>query len=58
MKRHIALGALAGPAALAFATAAFAHAHISPSVSLAREGGLYTLAVPTERAGATTRTIA
>ncbi|MDX6513506.1 MAG: hypothetical protein QOE36_3010 [Gaiellaceae bacterium] len=40
--------------ALAAAPAAFAHAHVSPPVALAKEGQVFTLAVPTEREGAST----
>ena len=40
--------------AAAATPAAFAHARISPPVSLAKEGQMYTLAVPTEKEGATT----
>jgi len=58
MRMRIGLGALAGLAALTFTATAFAHAHISPSVALAAEGGLFTLAVPTEKDGATTTAIA
>src|SRR5229473_1513846 len=48
--------ALAGAtaAALAVAATASAHAHISPPVALAKEGQVFTLAVPTEEANATT----
>ena len=51
--------ALAGVAALAAvaASGAFAHARISPPVSLAGALQLYSLAVPTEKAGATTTKI-
>jgi uncharacterized protein YcnI len=41
-------------AALIFAGSAFAHARISPAVSLSNELQLYSLAVPTEKANATT----
>jgi uncharacterized protein YcnI len=57
MKKHLALGALAGFAALAYAEAASAHAHLSPPVALAKEGQVFTLAVPTEKEGATTTSI-
>ena len=49
MKKHLALGALAAFAALAYAEAASAHAHVSPPVALAKEGQVFTLAVPTEK---------
>ena len=44
-------------AALAFASSAFAHARVSPAVSLAKELQLYSLAVPTEKANLTTSKI-
>jgi uncharacterized protein YcnI len=50
------LGVVAG-AALDFASSAFAHARISPPVSLAKELQLYSLAVPTEKANLTTTKI-
>ena len=34
-----------------------AHAHVSPPVVLAKTGQVFTLAVPTEKEGATTTTI-
>jgi uncharacterized protein YcnI len=40
--------------ALALAGSAWAHAHVSPPVALAKEGQLFTLAVPTEKEGLTT----
>jgi uncharacterized protein YcnI len=43
--------------ALAAASSAFAHARISPSVGLAKSLELYSLAVPTEKEGATTTKI-
>jgi uncharacterized protein YcnI len=57
MKKHLALGALTAFAALAYAESASAHAHLSPPVALAKEGQVFTLAVPTEKEGATTTTI-
>jgi uncharacterized protein YcnI len=57
MKKHLALGALAAFAALAYAESASAHAHVSPPVALAKEGQVFTLAVPTEKEGATTTSI-
>jgi len=57
MKKHFALGALAAFAALAYAESASAHAHVSPPVALAKEGQVFTLAVPTEKEGATTNSI-
>ncbi|HXZ56132.1 MAG TPA: hypothetical protein VEG40_00950, partial [Gaiellaceae bacterium] len=43
--------------ALVVVSAASAHARISPAVSLAKELQLYSLAVPTEKEGATTTKI-
>ena len=43
--------------ALVFAASASAHARVSPAVSLAGELQLYSLAVPTEKSGATTNKI-
>ena len=57
MKKHLVLGALAAFAALAYAESAFAHARMSPPVALAKEGQVFTLAVPTEKEGATTTSI-
>ena len=57
MKKHLALGALAAFAGLAYAESASAHAHVSPPVALAKEGQVFTLAVPTEKEGATTKSI-
>ena len=57
MKKHLALGALAAFAALAYTESASAHARVSPSVALAKEGEVFTLAVPTEKEGATTNSI-
>jgi uncharacterized protein YcnI len=57
MKKHLALGALAAFAALAYAESASAHAQVSPPVALAKEGQVFTLAVPTEKEGATTTSI-
>jgi len=44
-------------AALAFAAPASAHARVSPSITLAKSGEVFTLAVPTEKEGATTTKI-
>lgn len=49
--------AFAATAALATAAAASAHAHVSPLVSLSGNTQLYSLAVPTEKEGATTTQI-
>jgi len=48
---------LAALAALVWAGTAFAHARVSPAVSLAKQLQLYSLAVPTEKANATTAKI-
>jgi uncharacterized protein YcnI len=50
------LGVVVG-AALVFASSAFAHARVSPPVSLAKELQLYSLAVPTEKENLTTAKI-
>jgi uncharacterized protein YcnI len=52
----VALAATASVALLA-TTSAFAHARISPAVSLANELQLFSLAVPTEKEGQTTTQI-
>jgi uncharacterized protein YcnI len=53
--RRVALAAvLAGTAGLLLPALASAHARISPAVSLANKLQLYSLAVPTEKAGLTT----
>ena len=57
MRKHLALGALAAFAALAYAESASAHARVSPPVALAKEAQVFTLAVPTEKEGATTTSI-
>ena len=49
--------ALVAAAALVTAAAASAHAHVSPPVSVSGEAQLYSLAVPTEKEGATTTQI-
>jgi uncharacterized protein YcnI len=48
---------LAALVALALPGAAFAHARVSPAVGVAKTLELYTLAVPTEKEGATTTQI-
>lgn len=53
MKSLIALSAVVA-ASLVWAAGAFAHAHVSPAVSLANAGQLYSLVVPTEKEGLTT----
>ena len=57
MKRALGLGAIAGLAALTFTASAFAHAELSPSVALAKELQLFTLAVPTEKKNAATTSV-
>jgi uncharacterized protein YcnI len=57
MRRSTLAVAAAGLAALVFAATASAHARISPAVSIAGELQLYSLAVPTEKAHATTTKI-
>ncbi|MGH3000388.1 MAG: DUF1775 domain-containing protein, partial [Gaiellaceae bacterium] len=54
MRKALLTGAVAVLAALAFAASASAHARMSPSVSLANELQLYSLAIPTEKANAYT----
>jgi uncharacterized protein YcnI len=49
--------AVAALAPLVVAATAGAHAEVSPPVALAKAGQLFTLAVPTEKDGATTTTI-
>ena len=44
-------------AALVFAASASAHARVSPSITLAKSGEVFTLAVPTEKENATTTKI-
>lgn len=48
----------AGTVPLIVAASAFGHAEISPAVALAKHGQLFTLAVPTEKADATTTAVA
>lgn len=43
--------------ALAIVPSAFAHAKVSPPVALAKQGQVFTLAVPTEKANASTTTV-
>ena len=52
--RRLAVGAVAWVAALAGAGGAFAHAHVSPPVVLAKSGQEFSLAVPTEKENAQT----
>jgi uncharacterized protein YcnI len=55
--RRILTGLAVAVAALVAASAASAHARVSPPVSLAKELQLYSLAVPTEKANLTTTRI-
>jgi len=57
MKAPLWVLASLATAALVVASSAFAHAHISPPVALATAGQLFSLAVPTEKEGATTTKI-
>ncbi len=57
VRRAAATAALSGLALLVLAPSAFAHARVSPAVSLAGELQLYSLAVPTEKEGLTTTRI-
>jgi uncharacterized protein YcnI len=56
-KSRMTTFAVAALAALGTATTALAHAHVSPPVALAKDGQVFTLAVPTEKEGATTTSI-
>ena len=56
-RSRITAFALTALAALAAAGGAFAHAKVSPPVAVAKELQVFTLAVPTEKDGATTTTI-
>ena len=55
--RSAAVAGAAVAGALVLAPAAFAHARVSPAVSLSGKLQLYSLAVPTEKAGLTTTKI-
>jgi len=57
IRRATAVVALIGLALLALAPSAFAHARMSPAVSLAGKLQLYSLAIPTEKEGLTTTKI-
>jgi uncharacterized protein YcnI len=57
MRKIVLIGAVAGLAVLMFAASASAHARMSPSISLANELQLYSLAIPTEKANAYTTKI-
>lgn len=58
MRHRIAPGALVALAALSFSSTAWAHANVSPPVVLAKHDQVFTLAVPTEKNGATTTSVA
>jgi uncharacterized protein YcnI len=55
MMTRFAVAALTAAAALVLASSAWAHAHVSPPVALAKASTVFTLAVPTEKSGATTQ---
>ena len=55
--RSFAAGGVAVAISLVLASTAFAHARVSPAVSLSGKLQLYSLAVPTEKAGLTTQKI-
>jgi uncharacterized protein YcnI len=57
MLRALGATAAAVVACLVFASTAFAHARVSPAVSVSGELQLYSLAVPTEKEGLTTTKI-
>jgi uncharacterized protein YcnI len=52
---RLALAGLVVTVALVFTSSAWAHAHVSPPVALAKASTVFTLAVPTEKSGATTQ---
>jgi uncharacterized protein YcnI len=54
-RSRLVIGVLATAAALVFASSAWAHAHVSPPLALAKASTVFTLAVPTEKSGATTQ---
>ena len=57
MRKPVLAAVVAGLAVLVFAASASAHARMSPSVSLANELQLYSLAIPTEKENAYTTKI-
>ena len=58
MKGKLGLGVLlASVVAIVLPAAAWAHARVSPAVSVVGKLQLYSLAVPTEKSGVTTKTI-
>jgi uncharacterized protein YcnI len=52
---RLSLAGLTAVAALVFVSAASAHAKVSPPIALAKDSTVFTLAVPTEKSGATTK---
>jgi uncharacterized protein YcnI len=56
-KTRLGVLLIAGGGALALAGSAFAHAEVSPAVVLSKQLQFFTLAVPTEKEGATTTKI-
>jgi uncharacterized protein YcnI len=57
MKRRLVAGVLATAAVLVFASAAWAHAEVSPAVVLSKHAQEYGLLVPTEKENATTTSV-
>ena len=57
VRRAVSAAALSGLAMLVLAPSAFAHARMSPAVSLSGKLQLYSLAIPTEKEGLTTTSI-
>jgi uncharacterized protein YcnI len=55
IRSRLVLAGLATTTALVFTSSAWAHAHVSPPVALAKASTVFTLAVPTEESGATTQ---
>jgi uncharacterized protein YcnI len=52
---RLAIAGLVVTIALVFTSSAWAHAHVSPPVALAKASTVFTLAVPTEKSGSTTQ---
>jgi uncharacterized protein YcnI len=57
MQHRIALAALVALAALTVTATAFAHARVSPPIAVAKDGQVFTLAVPTEKENASTTSV-
>jgi uncharacterized protein YcnI len=55
IRSGLTLAGVATAAALVFTSGAWAHARVSPPVTLAKALSVFTLAVPTEKSGATTQ---